>query len=131
MKEIDNLIFDTNVQYSREHTWARAEGGQVVVGISDYAQNQLGEIIFVDLPQPGSRFAVDEAFGVVESIKTASDLYIPVAGTISSVNEALASAPELINQSPYKQGWIIRVNAQDLSDLKMLLDAQEYRNNLL
>ena len=130
MKTPDELTFDESVKYSKEHTWAKVEGDTVVVGISDYAQDQLGEIIFVELPQPGDHFGADEAFGVVESVKTASDLYMPIGGEITEVNEDLDDAPEKINSTPFTDGWMIKIKAEDPSAVENLLDAQAYRDSL-
>jgi glycine cleavage system H protein len=122
--------FDVSARYSKEHTWARPEGDLLVVGISDFAQDQLGEIIFVDLPQPGDAFGRDEEFGVVESAKTSSELYMPLGGEIVGVNYELEDKPEIVNQAPYAAGWMIRIQPEDVSAWESLLSANEYREQL-
>jgi glycine cleavage system H protein len=112
--------------YTKTHEWALPEGDEVVVGITDYAQEQLGDVVYVELPQVGRKVAAQEAVAVVESVKTASDIYAPVAGVVVAVNEALASTPELINQDPYGEGWIFKLKPDNLSDLDGLLDAEAY-----
>lgn len=130
MSDLDQLHFPDTVKYSKEHTWARLDGDVIFVGISDYAQDQLGEIIFVDLPETGAEFAIDEEFGVVESVKTASDLYMPVGGEVLAVNETLEDAPEVINSDPFGEGWMIKIKAADPAEIEALLDAQAYLDSL-
>ena len=130
MSDLDQLHFPDTVKYSKEHTWARLDGDVIFVGISDYAQDQLGEIIFVDLPDIGAEFASDNEFGVVESVKTASDLYMPVGGEVLAVNETLEDAPEVINSDPFGEGWMIKVKAADPAEIEALLDAQAYLDSL-
>ncbi len=116
----------TERHYTRTHEWVTAEGKQATIGITDYAQSQLGDVVFLELPASGRKLAVGETFGVVESVKAASDLYSPVAGRITGVNETLTARPELINSDPYGEGWILRLElAGDLpSDL---LDEAGYK----
>lgn len=116
--------------YTKTHEWALPEGEEVVVGITDYAQEQLGDVVYVELPQIGRKVEAKEAAAVVESVKTASDIYAPVAGVIVAVNEALASTPELINQDPYGGGWIFKLKPERLSDLDALMDAEAYLKSL-
>ena len=130
MSEMDQLQFPDTVKYSKEHTWARPDGDLVVVGISDYAQDQLGEIVFVELPEIGAAFAIDEEFGVVESVKTASDLYMPVGGEVVEVNQSLEDGPEVINSDPFGEGWMMKIKAVDPGEIDTLLDAQVYHDNL-
>ena len=111
-----------NYRYTKEHEWLAADG---TVGITDYAQDALGDVVFVELPEVGRTLAQGEAFGVVESVKSVSDLYSPVAGTVAAVNEALRNTPELINQDPYGEGWIIRLDGT--TGDHGLLDAAQYR----
>ncbi len=115
-----------DLKYSKEHEWAKVEDESVVVGITDYAQESLGEIVYVELPDEGSPVTRSEAFGVVESTKAVSDLYAPVSGTVTQVNDALLDNPELINEDPYEDGWMIQIAASDLSELDKLLSAAEY-----
>lgn len=129
-KSIDELEFNGEVLYSKEHTWARVEGNLYVVGISDYAQDQLGEIIFIELPRQGDQFQQGGVFGFVESVKTASDLSMPVTGQIVGINENLDDSPELVNQDPYHKGWMIKVKSDCPADLSHLLSAADYKNFL-
>ena len=101
------MNFPTNVKYTKEHEWIRLEGDVAYVGITDYAQEQLGDIVFVDIPTEGETLAADEVCGTIEVVKTISDLFLPVAGEILEQNEALADQPELVNQDPYGEGWLI------------------------
>ena len=113
-------------RYTRTHEWVTVDGKHATVGITDFAQSQLGDVVFLELPSPGRKLAEREAFGVVESVKAASDLYSPVAGRITGVNEKLTSKPELINSDPYGEGWILKVElAGDLPD--GLLDDASYK----
>ena len=112
--------------YTKEHEWVRLENDGLVVGITDYAQESLGEIVYVELPEEGSKVARAEAFGVVESTKAVSDLYAPVSGTVIEVNDTLLDSPELINEDPYEDGWMIRIELSDENELDKLLDAAEY-----
>ena len=118
-----------NLRYTTEHEWARVEGDRVIVGITDYAQDQLGDVVFVSLPEPGSQVAAGGSFGEVESTKSVSDLYSPVAGTVAERNDALESEPELINQDPYGRGWLISIEAPG-ADLGDLLDSAAYRQHV-
>ena len=117
--------------YTKEHEWARMEGGLCVVGITDYAQGELGDIVYVELPQPGTQVEIMGEFGVVESVKTASDLYSPIAGEIVEVNEGLTDNPELVNDSPYDEGWMLKIRPSNLEeDWATLLDAAGYKEVL-
>ena len=117
--------------YTKEHEWARMEGDLCVVGITDYAQGELGDIVYVELPQPGTQVEIMGEFGVVESVKTASDLYSPIAGEIVEVNEGLADNPELVNDSPYDEGWMLKIRPSNLDEeWATLLDAAGYREVL-
>ncbi len=129
MKELHELNFPENVRYSKEHEWTKVEGGDVLVGISDYAQDQLGDIVYVELPEVGDTFASGDEFGTLESVKAVSELYIPVAGEIVAVNDALEDAPEMINQDPYV-GWIIKVKPVDDNEVETLMSSDEYRKML-
>jgi len=113
-------------KYTKEHEWAREEGGLVYTGISDYAQNALGDIVFVELPKVGSKVKAGGQLSVVESVKTASDVYSPVSGTVVKVNEQLNDSPELLNSEPY-ENWIAAIEPDDLSELDKLMDEEEYR----
>jgi glycine cleavage system H protein len=113
-------------RYTREHEWVRLEGETAVVGITDYAQSELGDVVFVELPDPGATVKQGEAFGTVESVKAASDLYAPLSGEVVAKNEAVADQPELVNKEPYGAGWMIKVKPADLGELANLMDAGAY-----
>ena len=116
------------LRYTRDHEWLRPEGdGTVVVGITDHAQHQLGELVYVELPDGNPGYQAGDAMAVVESTKAASDVYAPVAGTVVAVNEALASSPELVNSDPYGDGWLLRLKPADAASLDGLLDAAAYQ----
>jgi len=126
MKEINELSFAENVKYTEGHEWARQEGDLVKVGISDYAQDQLGDIVFVELPEVGSSFDKGEEFGTVESVKAVSELYMPVGGEITAVNGDLEGQPELVNKDPYAGGWMIEVRPNDQGEMDSLMDKDAY-----
>lgn len=113
-------------RFSKEHEWVKVEGDKVRVGISDFAQSELGDIVFVELPEVGKKLKVNEPFGSVESVKTVSELYAPISGTIVKVNEQLTDSPELVNESPYEQAWMVVIEPEDLSELETLMTADEY-----
>ena len=121
------MEFPANLRYTKEHEWARQEGNRVVVGITDYAQKELGDVVFVELPEVGATIAVMDTFGVVESVKAVSDLYAPVSGTIVEANTILEDQPELVNASPYGQGWMAVIEATHIEELQQLLTASEYQ----
>jgi glycine cleavage system H protein len=117
------------LRYARSHEWARVEDdGSVTVGISDHAQEALGDVVFVELPEEGAELAAGDEAGVVESVKAASDIYAPVAGTVIAINAALEDTPEIVNGDPYNDGWFFRLQPQDVSELEsLLLDAEGYQ----
>ena len=115
-----------NLKYTREHEWIRAEGNEAVIGITDFAQKELGDIVFIDIDTEGETIATGEKFGAVEAVKTVSDLYMPVAGTVLLINNVLDTAPETVNQSPYDAGWMIRIEMSHLADLDTLMSSEEY-----
>ncbi|HMB50762.1 MAG TPA: glycine cleavage system protein GcvH [Natronoarchaeum rubrum] len=117
-------------RYLESHEWAHRDGDTVRVGISDFAQDELGDVVFVELPDAGDEVTADEEFGVVESIKAVSDLYAPVGGEVAAVNEALFDAPELVNDDPYGEGWMLEIELDDESDLDELLSAAEYEDQI-
>lgn len=121
------MEFPNNVKYTKEHEWIRVEGDEAYVGITDYAQEQLGDIVFVDIPTEGETLEKDEVFGTIEVVKTISDLFLPVAGEVLEQNEALADNPELVNKDPYGEGWLIKIKPNDISDIDDLLDAEAYK----
>lgn len=124
------MEFPQDVRYTAEHEWARLEGALVTIGITGYATDQLGDVVFVELPKVGSRFAAKGAFGVVEAVKTVSDLYAPLAGEVVEVNAALADNPALVNQSPYGDGWMIRIRPDDPGQMQGLLDHAAYSRHV-
>ncbi len=117
-----------NLKYTKEHEWIRVEGNEACVGITDYAQSELGEIVFVDIAPDieGETIYAGDTFGSIEAVKTVSDLYMPVAGTILEINEQLEFSPELVNNDPYGDGWMVRIEVCDLDQLGELLDAKAY-----
>ena len=120
-----------NLKYAKTHEWARLEGdGTITVGISDHAQHELGDLVFVELPDEGDELAVGDAAGVVESVKAASDLYSPVNGTVFETNDSLADEPELINQSPYEKGWLFKLKPAEKSGLDDLLTTEQYAQSI-
>ena len=121
------MNFPTNVKYTNEHEWIRLEGEEAYVGITDYAQTQLGDIVFVDVPTEGETLEKGETFGSIEVVKTVSDLFLPVGGEILEVNQALEENPELVNKDPSGEGWIIKIKPTDVSEMDDLLDAEAYK----
>jgi glycine cleavage system H protein len=121
------MDYPEDLKYTSEHEWARAEDGRVRVGITDFAQDALGDVVYVDVPEEGTEVQAGEAFGEVESTKSVSDLFSPVSGRVVERNPRLADNPELINQEPYGEGWIIAVEMAEPSELQGLMDATAYR----
>ncbi len=121
------MKIDPNCRYAKSHEWIRVEGKEGVVGITDYAQNELSDIVYVELPEPGDSFEQGEVYSTVESVKAASDCYLPVTGEILAVNEALADSPELVNSDPYGEGWFIRLKIANPAELDDLMDAKAYQ----
>lgn len=121
VKEISELNLPDDVRYAEDHEWARLEGDKVTVGLDDYAQDQLSDIVFVELPQVGDAFKKGEEFATVESVKAVCECYMPVGGEIVDVNTDLEESPQLINKSPYKDGWMVVVNPNDLSEMETLM----------
>jgi glycine cleavage system H protein len=115
-----------DLRYSREHEWVRVDGGEAVIGITSFAAGELGDIVFVELPEPGARLSQFAAFGVVESVKAVSDLFAPVSGDVTEVNGDLHDQPELLNRDPFGDGWIAKVRLADAAELDALLDAAAY-----
>ena len=130
MKEIHELDLPNDLRYAENHEWARAEDGKVRVGISDYAQDQLGEIAFIELPKEGDAFQKGDPFGTVESVKAVSELYMPVGGEIVGVNKELYEAPELVNKEAYAGGWMIEVQPSNTDELETLMDRAAYAKKL-
>jgi glycine cleavage system H protein len=116
----------TDLRYTRDHEWIRVDGEEATVGITQYAADQLGDIVFVELPDPGRDLEVAKPFGVVESVKAVSDLFAPISGEVTSTNDALAGSPELVNSDPYGKGWMIKLSVADPAQLDDLLDGAAY-----
>ena len=114
------------LKYTSEHEWIRVEGDEIVVGVTDFAQGELGDVVFVEIETQGETLSQGDTFGTIEAVKTVSDLYMPVDGEVIEVNPALEETPELVNSSPYKGGWMVRVKMNDPSQLENLLSADEY-----
>lgn len=119
-------MYPDDLRYSREHEWVRLDGSSASIGITDYAANELGDVVFVELPKVGSQVKQFATFGVIESVKAVSDLYAPISGTVSEINEALNQRPELVNSDPYGEGWICRVEVSASDELEALMDAGAY-----
>lgn len=122
------MKFPDDLKYTKEHEWVRDNGdGTVTIGITDFAQGELGDIVFVELEPEGSEFDQDEVFGTVEAVKTVSELFCPVAGEITEINEGLEDEPELVNTDPYGNGWMVKIKVSDSSELDSLLSVDEYK----
>jgi glycine cleavage system H protein len=121
------MEFPSNARYTKDHEWIRLDGDIATVGITDFAQGELGDIVFVDIPTEGETLAAEEVFGSVEAVKTVSDLYLPVAGEIVEVNADIDSQPDLVNTDPYGAGWMVRIKVASIADVEALLDVDAYR----
>ena len=117
-----------DLHYSKDHEWVRVDGGEAVIGITDYAQNSLGDVVYVELPKTGEEFAAHQSFGSVESVKAVSEVFTPVAGEITKINESLAEEPEKVNADPYGDGWMIRLKMESPLEVDSLLTAAEYED---
>lgn len=121
------MNFPENLKYTKEHEWISVEGDVATVGITDFAQGELGDIVFVEIETAGQTLSKDSTFGTVEAVKTVSDLFMPVSGEITEVNAALEGSPELVNQDPYKGGWMVKIKLRNPSELNDLLDVNAYK----
>ncbi|MCP4106075.1 MAG: glycine cleavage system protein GcvH [Desulfobacteraceae bacterium] len=126
MKEINELILPEDVRYTDDHEWTKSEGSNIRIGISDYAQDQLGDIVFVELPEVGQTIEKGEEFGTIESVKAVSELYMPISGEIAAVNTDLEETPEKVNESPYSDGWMIDIKPEDPAQADALMDKNAY-----
>jgi glycine cleavage system H protein len=117
-----------DLHYSKDHEWVRVDGDQAIIGITDYAQNSLGDVVYVELPKAEDQFAANEPFGSVESVKAVSEVFTPIAGTVVTINEALADEPENVNSDPYGDGWMIRLKMSNPGEVDSLLTAAEYED---
>lgn len=120
------MALPKDLKYSEDHEWVKVDGNTVTIGITDFAQGELGDIVFVELPEEGDEMTKGESFGSVESVKTVSELYAPLNGTITEVNEELEDSPELVNESPFEEAWMVKIELADTSQLDDLLDADAY-----
>ena len=120
-----------NLKYTKDHEWVKIEGDVATIGITSFAQSELGDIVFVEVDTEGEELEVEEVFGTIEAVKTVSDLFMPINGEVTEFNEELEDTPELINSSPYDEGWIIKSTISDSSDLDDLLSSEEYKNLIL
>jgi glycine cleavage system H protein len=130
MKELSELTFPDDVMYTDDHEWTKMENDEAIIGISDYAQDQLGDIVFVELPQVGETFEKGAEFGTVESVKAVSELFLPVSGEVVAVNDTLEDTPELVNNEPYSGGWMLRVKLSEKSELDRLMNKNAYLESL-
>lgn len=120
------MNFPENLRYTKDHEWVSLDGNTATIGITDFAQRELGDIVYVDITTKGNAVAAEEVFGTVEAVKTVSDLYSPLAGTITETNPALDTNPELVNTDPYGQGWMVKMTVTDVADFEKLMDAAAY-----
>jgi glycine cleavage system H protein len=121
------MNFPDKLHYTKDHEWIKIEGNTAIVGITDFAQHELGDIVYVDIEAVGKSLEAESIFGTVEAVKTVSDLFLPLAGTINEVNPALASQPELVNTDPYGEGWMIKMTVEDPSQIEKLMSAEAYQ----
>jgi glycine cleavage system H protein len=126
MKELSELNLPEDVRYTKDHEWARRKGDTFQIGITDFAQDQLGDIVFVELPEPGDTFQSGDEFGTVESVKAVSELFMPLSGEVKIINDALEDSPELVNNAPYTEGWMLELAASDPSQFDQLMDRAAY-----
>ena len=124
------MNFPAELKYTKDHEWIRVEGDEAVIGITDFAQRELGDIVFVDINTVGDEVAANDVFGTVEAVKTVSDLFMPATATVLAINEAIDASPELVNSDPYGEGWIIRVKLANPADVDALLSADEYKSEV-
>ncbi len=121
------MEFPVNLKYTKDHEWIRAESGTGVIGITDYAQGELGDVVFVDLPAVGTKLQQGKQFGTIEAVKTVSDINAPASGEIIEINPALKDSPEIVNREPYHGGWMVKIKIENISELDSLLDAAKYQ----
>lgn len=121
------MLIPDNLKYTKDHEWIRVEGNTVFVGITDFAQGELGDIVFIEIETVGENLAKEEVFGTVEAVKTVSDLFMPISGEVLEVNQNLESNPEVVNKDPYGDGWIVKISVQDTAELDDLLSAEQYK----
>lgn len=129
-KKEEKMNFPAELKYTKDHEWVRVEGDEAVIGITDFAQRELGDIVFVDINTVGEEVTANEVFGTIEAVKTVSDLFMPVNSTVLAVNDAIDASPELVNSDPYGEGWIIRVKLTNPADVDALLTADAYKSEI-
>ncbi len=122
------MSFPAELKYTKDHEWIKIEGDSATVGITEFAQRELGDIVYVDIPSVGNEVAREDTFGTVEAVKTVSDLFMPLTGTVTEINSALDSSPELVNSDPYGDGWMVKITVADASEIAGLLSADEYKS---
>jgi glycine cleavage system H protein len=123
-------MYPDDFYYSKDHEWLKLDGDNATVGITDFAQKQLGDVVYVELPQPGAQLEFHQSLGVIESVKAVSDIYSPISGEVIEANEELNDSPELVNEDPHEKGWIIRIKVKDKNELEKLMSAPEYEKYL-
>ena len=119
-----------NLKYTKDHEWIRVEGGEAYVGITDYAQGELGDIVFIEIETEGEELAIEEVFGTIEAVKTVSDMFMPISGEVVEVNPKIGETPELANKDPYGEGWLIKIKLSDVTEIDGLLDPTAYKSLL-
>ncbi len=124
------MNFPANLQYTKDHEWISLEGNIATIGITDFAQRELGDIVYVDISTKGKQLGAEEVFGTVEAVKTVSDLFLPVAGTITEINPLLDTQPELVNNDPYGQGWMVKMTVDNVADVAALMNAEAYSTSV-
>jgi glycine cleavage system H protein len=122
------MNFPENLKYTKEHEWVSMDGGIATIGVTEFAQSELGDIVFVEIETEGETLNQDEVFGTIEAVKTVSDLFMPISGEIVAINTDLEDAPESVNESPYENGWMVKIKASDMSEIEGLMDADAYKS---
>lgn len=125
--KLNNMNFPAELKYTKDHEWVKLEGNVATIGITEFAQGELGDIVYVDINSVGKEVAKEDVFGTVEAVKTVSDLFMPVTGTVTEINKALDSEPELVNSDPYGQGWMVKITVANAADVDGLLSADDYK----
>lgn len=120
----------SDLKYTKDHEWAKKEGDIVTIGITDYAQGELGDVVFVELPEAGDQVSKDDTFGTIEAVKAVADLFSPVSGEVSEINESLADTPDIVNSDPYGEGWMVKIKISDASEWDSLMDSKEYEGHI-
>jgi len=124
------MVFPQDLKYTKDHEWIRVEGNIGTVGITDHAQSELGDIVYIDIPNPNATLKKGDSFGTIEAVKTVAEMYSPVSGKLIEVNNSLNNAPETVNNDPYGDGWIVKIELSDLSELNDLMDSEAYQKHL-